>query len=328
MKIILLILFVMMIAVITLPMISCNKSDSQAAGNSSIEIPTKVTNDGTDILFPPGSPQLQWIETDSVKFQTLHLNITAPAHIAASVVPSEFGSSNLYLFESQDVTQLYADFVKSASAADRTSRQLERMKDLHAHMAVAEKDVVDAQHENAEAQADLAEKESRLRAAGIDPKALHETPAGSVWVLADIPENKLSSVHAHASAQLICNSFPNETFQGFVVALGDVVDPSTRTVKARIVLPNTTRVLKPGMFGNIIINETTQRALAVPRNAVVTVQGKSYIFKQVGAESFRRMAIQIGSETQDFYLVSTGLHPGDKIATGGIVLLKGLSFGY
>ncbi len=82
------------------------------------------------------------------------------------------------------------------------------------------------------------------------------------------------------------------------------------------------------MFGNNIINETTERALAVPRNAVVTVQGKSYIFKQVGAESFRRMAIQIGSETQDFYLVSTGLHPGDKIATGGIVLLKGLSFGY
>ena len=313
---------------ILLQNIACNKSDSQAAEKSAETAVPQVLKNGEEILFPPGSPQLEEIHTDSARLQQVQLSISAPAHIAASVVRSEFGTSGLFLFETQELTELYAEFVKAGSNADRASRQFERITDLKAHMAAAEKDVVDAEHEYHEAQADLAEKESRLRADGIDPKALLATLPGFLWILADIPESEISSVQLHSTAVWKSNSFPERRFTGHVAAIGDVVDPATRTLKIRVLLRNENQHLRPGMFGSVVLQEAVHKMLMVPTSAVIMVQGNSYVFEQTGAGQFRREKIVIEGESAQNTVVSSGIRDGEIVATDGALLLKGLSFGY
>ncbi len=161
---------------------SCNRTDSLAAESRAAEAPVQVTRGGFDIDFSPRSAQLGQIGTDTVRSQELELGITAPAHVVVAIARSEF-QGNIYLFETQDLTQLYAEFTKSSSALTRSSRQYERVKDLRYHKAVAEKDLQDAEHDYAEARAELGEKESRLRASGIDPRELEKTAPGYVWII-------------------------------------------------------------------------------------------------------------------------------------------------
>jgi len=134
---------------------SCNRTDSQAAESAAAELPAHVESNGIEIVFPERSPQLEQITTDTVRLRKVSLEITAPAHVAVSTVRSEFGRSNLHLFETQDLTQLYSDFVKSASARNRSLKQLERVRELRSHKVVAGKELVDAENEHAQAQAEL-----------------------------------------------------------------------------------------------------------------------------------------------------------------------------
>lgn len=306
---------------------SCNRTDSQAAESSSVDIPAQVKNNGAEIIFPPHSPQLEQIMTDTVRSEDLHLDIIAPAHITASIVHSELSRSNLYLFETQDLTQLYSDLVKSRSTLDRSQKQVERERDLQAHKAVAEKELQDAEHEYTEAQADLAEKESRLRSAGIDPKVLQQTSNGSVWIIAEVPENRLKFVQPHARTEFACTSYPDEKWEGRILSVGDVIDPATRTIKVSMILSNRNGKLRPGMFGQISFSESEKSVITVHRNAVVNVDGKTYVFKNNGS-TFHRAEIHIGAETHDRFIVMQGVDAGDVIANGGVILLKQLSFGY
>ncbi|HYQ85692.1 MAG TPA: efflux RND transporter periplasmic adaptor subunit [Bacteroidota bacterium] len=306
---------------------SCNRTDSQAAESAAAELPAHVESNGIEIVFPERSPQLEQITTDTVRLRKVSLEITAPAHVAVSTVRSEFGRSNLHLFETQDLTQLYSDFVKSASARNRSLKQLERVRELRSHKVVAGKELVDAENEHAQAQAELGEKEGRLRASGIDPMALGGSIAGTVWVLADIPEGRLQLIPRRARVQVVCNSFTDEKWNGTILSIGDVVDPLTRTVKACVMLDNRGGRLRPGMFGTVSLDESRENVSTIPRSAVVNVEGKTFVFKRSG-NSFVRTEIKIGAETHEHYVVTGGLKPGDIVASGGVILLKQLSFGY
>ncbi|HET7152886.1 MAG TPA: efflux RND transporter periplasmic adaptor subunit [Candidatus Kapabacteria bacterium] len=307
---------------------SCSNNDPAPEKLNANDAPAKVTNNGAEITFGIQSPQLQQIATDTVRKESMSLVVSAPAHVLVSVVHSETGNVSLNLFESQDITQLYSDYVKSTSTLEHSSKALERVRDLYSHQIAAGRDLQDAEADHAQAQADLADKESRLRAAGIDPAILRTTPAGSVWAVAELPETQLSFIKLNAKATLECNSYPGESFEGHVSSIGDVIDPNTRTVKVRIVLANHNDKLRPGMYATARFEEGRTEAVSVPRSAVVNVEGKAFVFTQMAPGTFERTEVHIGAETQDKDVVDTGLKPDDIVATSGVILLKGLSFGY
>lgn len=304
------------------------KHDDPAQAVDPRSAPAQVQDNGMVLQFGEQSPQLQQIAVDTVRCHAMKVGIFAPAHIAVSVVPSETGAGPLYLFESQDITQLYSDFVKSGSAIERSSKALARTRDLAAHKIVPEKDVIDAENDHAQAEAERAQLESRLRAAGIDPKSLKATTAGNVWVMADVPETQLALIRTGAPAAVACNAYPGERFTGTIASVGDVLDPTTRTAKVRIVLSNRGGKLRPGMVATATFDETSANAVSVPRTAVVNVQGKSYVFAQTAPGVFRRTEVRIGAETPEAYLVNSGVEANQQVASGGVMLLKGLSFGY
>src|SRR5439155_7268910 len=100
-----------------------------------------------------------------------------------------------------------------------------------------------------------------------------------------------------------------------------LADPATRTVQVRIVVPNESRALRPGTFARAEIEEATEKppqpVLAVPDDAVQTVEGETVVFVPVEGEenAFAKKAVKVGEAVGDLVPVLSGLKEGDKVVT-------------
>ena len=71
---------------------------------------------------------------------------------------------------------------------------------------------------------------------------------------------------------------PGRTFDGKVSSVDSRVDPSTRSVTVRALVPNPDGLLKPGMFLNVRLSRGAADALLVPEQALVPEQGDVFVF--------------------------------------------------
>ena len=147
------------------------------------------------------------------------------------------------------------------------------------------------------------EYEAKLKLGGFNPDALRKAPAKTVWAMSDIPENQLSKINVGNQCAINFTSYPNETFSGIIENIGDVVDHVTRMVKLRIVITNPTDKLKAGMFGTAKFGLEQGKFLAVPKDALVTVMGKHYVFIKTGELKFERRQLNIGQQANNLSLI-------------------------
>lgn len=149
-----------------------------------------------------------------------------------------------------------------------------------------------------------------------------------VWVVANIPEKDIPFVHAvHAAkgtkAEVRVNAYPGEVFQGTITYVGDVLDPSTRTMQLRLELPNADGRLKPEMFATVrLFSEVRPDCLSVPDAAVQRDQGKTFVFVQRKPTEYEVREVQVGESNGTMTTVLGGLNAGEPIVTQGAFLLK------
>ena len=86
--------------------------------------------------------------------------------------------------------------------------------------------------------------------------------------------------------------------------------------------------LKAGMFGTVGFGVSEGKNISVNKDALITIQGKSYVFVKSGENGFQRKEVNIGDQIGDRIIVFSGLDNGDSVAIKGVMQLKGLSFGY
>ena len=141
--------------------------------------------------------------------------------------------------------------------------------------------------------------------------------------MGDLFERDLRHVARGQTAAITSAAYPDETFRGHVDYISDAIDPATRTAKVRVSVPNPGGRLKPEMFVSIAVQgAATTHALAVPSAAVFSEEGTSYIFVQVGAGRFVRRAVQTEHDGRPEQRVLSGVHAGDRVVTGGVLLLR------
>ena len=101
------------------------------------------------------------------------------------------------------------------------------------------------------------------------------------------------------------------------------MNEQSRTVPVIYEIKNPLNRLKDGMFVQITIDTSGGRqALAVPKQAVVTEQGQTFVFVFDGGERFEKRAVALGAEGADYYEVRSGLEEGERIVTEGIYQLR------
>lgn len=146
----------------------------------------------------------------------------------------------------------------------------------------------------------------------------------SVWVLVDIHEKDLAKVRRGQTATVIVGAFPDQKFRGRITYLADLVDEATRTVKARVEVPNPGRKLKPEMFATVelALAADTPPVLAVPEEAVQELDGKKLIFVAEKETEFEPRAVELGRASGGMVEVVSGLKEGERYAVKGAFTLK------
>jgi RND family efflux transporter MFP subunit len=199
---------------------------------------------------------------------------------------------------------------------------------MYKNQAATARELNDVQNDYTNAKAAKTEFEVKLKAAGFPPADLKQAKPKTVWLLAEMPENQLHEVQKDEEVKTTFVSFAGKVFTGKAAAIGDIIDPSTRTVKVRVVLDNSKGLLLPGMFARCDFGQPQESAISIPWAAVVTVEQQNFVFVAKSKTEFERRAITLLSSNEKEGLVSTGLKAGEKIVISGAILLKGLSFGY
>jgi len=144
----------------------------------------------------------------------------------------------------------------------------------------------------------------------------------TVWIEADVPEGNLKDLAVGKTANVTVTAYPNDIFAGRVSYIANMLDKATRTVKARIEIPNPDGRLRIDMFAKVALNlSTSSKVILVPTNSVTLVQGINNVYVEKG-ESFEARPVEIGNRFNDSIEIKAGLEIGEKVVTAGVYALK------
>ena len=322
-------------------LISCEKKEEKTTKVENIE--PKISENGTKIDFPKAE-STRFFETETIGSSSLTANIAAPATVSATVVKSNEGASqNIVLFQNPDLAGSYTQLIQHLITINQIQNvnikqrkiELSRVQDLQQHGAATGKDLMDAQTAMSMEQTNLSneraaliEHETKLKEGGFQAELLRKAKAGTAYITCDIPENDISKIKNGSQCTVQFTAFPNEKFIGKIDDVADMVDPTTRMVKLRVSINNTDGKLKAGMFGTVGFGVSEGQNMSVDKDALITIQGKSYVFVKNGSNVFQRKEVNVGNQVGDRIIVFSGLNNGDSVAIKGVMQLKGLSFGY
>jgi cobalt-zinc-cadmium efflux system membrane fusion protein len=150
----------------------------------------------------------------------------------------------------------------------------------------------------------------------------------AVWVWADLHEDQLGRVldaqrGGKLRAEIAVKAFPDTSFPGGVDFVGPTMDERTRTVKVRVAAANPEAKLRAGMFASVrIFLPGQEEALAVPRAAVLSDEGRSFVFVHHHGEYWVRRPVEPGRKWLDWVEVKGGLAGAETLAADGAFLLK------
>ena len=147
-----------------------------------------------------------------------------------------------------------------------------------------------------------------------------------VWVIANVFESDLVQLRHGANASITVDALVGQKFDGKVTYISDTVDRKTRTVQARIEVPNPEHLLKLGMFAHARIESAlgAREVLCVPDESVFDVGGRKVVFIALGNGSYEPRVVQLGEAGTDLVEVAAGLKAGDRVVTRGGLALKAM----
>jgi cobalt-zinc-cadmium efflux system membrane fusion protein len=140
---------------------------------------------------------------------------------------------------------------------------------------------------------------------------------GNLWLIADIPEQSAGNVVAGQSVDAEIAALPGQQIHGTLSFVSATVNPETRTVRARMDLPNPNRKYKPAMLATMTIHDPTQQKLVVPSAAVVRDDGKEMVFVETAPGDYMLHEVTLGEERGGNRVVIDGLQPGQRIIVDG-----------
>ena len=131
-----------------------------------------------------------------------------------------------------------------------------------------------------------------------------------------IPENYVGVLKPGLKAE-ITNSAFNKVFKGNVESVSSRIDPSTRSILARIVVDNSNFEIIPGQLMTVKIIYDEKNQIGVPESAV-TIQGNIAFVYTVNDDTAEKKNIKIGKRNFGKVSVTSGLNEGDIVISEGV----------
>ena len=259
--------------------------------------------------------------------------------------------------QSPDVSGAYNVYLKAANDERMNNLAYVRAKNLFDHGAISQAALEQAEDAEKDAQADLTAAEEQLKVLGVDkdhPSSIvnvyapisgvivaqnvtNAAAAGvnlsgsataftiadlsSVWIICDVYENDIPRIKLGQIAQVRLNAYPDRVLMGRVSDIGPVLDPSIRTAKVRIEIPNP-GILKLGMFVTATFQSTTKESHAVvPAPAILHLHDRDWVFVPADGNKFKRVEVHAGrmlpNNRQELL---SGINPGQQVVSNVLQL--------
>lgn len=144
-----------------------------------------------------------------------------------------------------------------------------------------------------------------------------------VWILADYPQAQAGLLKVGDKVQAASASWPGERFEGEVSELLANVDPLTRTFKARILLKNPQQKLRPGMYLQLTLSQSTvgKPVLAIPQEALIGSGDRNRVLVAEGSGHFTPVEVVAGRTQDGWVEIKRGLSVGQQVVTSGQFLI-------
>jgi cobalt-zinc-cadmium efflux system membrane fusion protein len=280
------------------------------------------------------------------------------------VTPGQHVTKNepLLYVASPDYSQLRSAYIKARDASQLAAKFYKRAQDLFAHQAISQSDLEQAESNRTQAEADLQSSEQAIRVLGIpnpeniltasssaelpllaplageiverlcSPGQLLQAGAtqcftlsdmNSVWVLVNVYQNDIAYVRVGEDVTIENETYPG-VVRGKIQYVAPALDPTTRTLQARIEASNPGERLKKDMYVTADVHAgTISNALSVPDAALLRdTENMPYVYLQTGNNQFARRMVTIGESQGGKTHVVSGLQSGDKVVGDGSLFLQ------
>jgi cobalt-zinc-cadmium efflux system membrane fusion protein len=142
-----------------------------------------------------------------------------------------------------------------------------------------------------------------------------------VWIVCDVYENDLPSVHTGDTAEITLNAYPGRVLKGTVSNILPILDPNLRTGKVRIEVPNP-GLMRIGMFVTATFQgQKDEVYLSVPASAILHLHDRDWVYVPTPDKKFRRVAV-VGGDALPGGLqeIKSGLQAGQQVVTNPLAL--------
>ena len=256
---------------------------------------------------------------------------------------------------SSDVSGAYQMYLKAANDQRLARQQLERAQDLYGQGATAKSILEQAEDTAENAKVDLDAANEQLRLLGVDkdhpsgivdviapisgvitdqqvtsasgvqglsgPNPFTISDLSYVWIVCDVYESDLDAVHLGEYADLRLNAYPQRVLKGRIDNILPILDPTIRTAKVRLEVPNPERQMRVGMFVTATFyGQRPEVRTAVPATAILHLHDRDWVFVAAGDKRFERLEISSGIMLPgNLQEVLRGLKPGTQVVQNALV---------
>ena len=143
-----------------------------------------------------------------------------------------------------------------------------------------------------------------------------------VWIKADVYEDQLPQIRRGQEVEITAEALPNHTLHGHVDFIEPQANPQTRTVPVHVHVANPGMRLLPGMFVTAsFVSQAPTESIVVPRSAVLDTGTRKIVYLAHPNGVFEAREVSVGTPSDDFYPVTSGLAPGDTVVLSGNFLI-------
>lgn len=241
-----------------------------------------------------------------------------------------------------DPTQARAALEEAEAARAQSRSQFQRSKELENTQAVSAAQLQQLASELARDEARVTAARARLadtviRAPFAGRLGLRHVSLGSlvspgsvITTLDDIrtvkvdfavPESVFPALHVGLPVGGSTVAYPGRDFNGEVASIDTRIDPVTRSAQVRARFENSDGRLAPGMFLTLRLTSKPRTTLTVPERAVLSDQGKQYVYVVAEGVASRR-EVRLGDRVPGKAEILQGLTPTDHIVIDGALKLR------
>jgi cobalt-zinc-cadmium efflux system membrane fusion protein len=308
-----------------------------------LDVPAHVTPDPARVvhIYPPLSGRI------------LNLNILPGQAVTKGQVIAQL--------QSNDIAVARSDFEKAKIEVLRADRALNRGKLLLAHDVLSQADFAELEAIDQVAHSELERSRQRIHELGFAENSVSDTVAlrapisgtvldigtatgemqrsldnatsiatianlDTVWIVGDVFERDLADLRSGHAVEIAVPAYPDLKLTGRIDNVSDVLDPTTHTLKLRVVLANPKHLLKSDMFATIRIAGAVRTAFILPATAVLHENNRTFVFVSNAAGKFDQRVVTVGRSLDSGSVKSieilSGLNDGEKVVTVGGALLR------